>query len=374
MKNRSRFSGPRALIAFGVASAVLNGPAVAGDFPLEDDAILRVWADLEGQKLGTITLYEWGVTEQRNRLQQRIEETRMKMLWYRAEGTSFARLSSDIRNDTETYHERREKLREACETAARYSQVGIALPAYRAKFADLVMMTAFRDEVRERMKQEIGPVAAADFAGHELFGLIDSAGEIEPPPPSLLAKTGNVDGSALFRKVREDWSVLRGDLTAGREPSEERLASIWSACDDWEKSVLADELPTPAAVNYVDNLRRLAAATASPGERDETAAFLKEGGHAFAGGTYGGLLFHVLKHRLSPKAGTPGSLAIAELTQEMVDRANVEIAELDVKLETLKRQNPAHNAVLRERMVPRYFADKSSVGVNAGLNSPAYKE
>jgi hypothetical protein len=223
------------------------------------------------------------------------------------------------------------------------------------------------------MKREIGPLAPADFAGHKLFNVISAAGDLDAPPPSLVEKKASVDGDALFRRVRNDWLAVAADIKANREPSTERLASIWSACDDWEKFFIQPEdNPTPAATSYVDNLRRLSAAIASPGERGDVAAFLENGGHAFAGGTYADLMFHVLKYRLSPRAGTPGSLAVAELTQAMVDRAKVEIAERDTKLEELKRQNPAHNAVLRERMVPRYFTDKSSVGVHAGLNSPAY--
>lgn len=347
----------------------------AGDSPTEDDQILQTWAALEESKFRSSGLYSLGVTEQRARVRERMEETRMKGLWYRAEGRSFARLSSDILDDTETFRARRDKLREASETAARFTQAGVALPMYRARFADLVMMTAFRDDVRERMRREIGPIAPADFVGHKLFDVVSANGDLDAPPPSLIAKRGNIDGEALFRRVREDWLAVAASVEAGREPSEERLASIWSACDDWEEAFLRqEENPSPAATNYVDNLRRLAAAAASPSERADMAAFLKDGGHAFEGGTYGDLMFHVLKHRLYPRAGTPGSLAVAELVQAMTDRANVEIAELDTKLEQLKRQNPAHNAVLRERMVPRYFADKSSVGVNAGLNSPAYSD
>lgn len=364
-------------IGVAVAAAwlgIVAASAPAGDSPTEDNAILQSWAGIEWGMFGTTSLYQHGVTEQASESLRRTEENRMKMLWVRAEGDSFARLASDLLDDIESNRQRRDKLKEAYETAARYTQAGLVLPGYRAKFVDLVMMTAFREEARERMRKEIGPIAAGDFVGHKLFDVVTARGDLDPPPDSLVHMAGKVNVIGLFDRVRGDWVAVSADLLAGRPPSEERLASITSACDDWERTALKPtELPSPAARVYVENLRRLAAAAGSPGERVEVAGFLRNGGHAFKGGTFGDLLFHVLQHKLYPKAGTPGSLAVAELTQAMTELAKVEIAELDEKLELLKRQSPAHNAVLRERMVPRYFADESSVGVNAGLNSPAYR-
>jgi hypothetical protein len=107
---------------FLVAGQELAG-AAEGDDPLVDDAIQSRWAATDITLFDDATSSWLAVVEQREKTRRRTEEGRYKTIRMTHEIHACSRLATDSLDDTETSR-RRDKLKDACETAARYTQAG----------------------------------------------------------------------------------------------------------------------------------------------------------------------------------------------------------------------------------------------------------
>ena len=303
----------------------------------------------------------------------RREEKKAKTLWIRAETKAFARINGDLQKELDETTRTRNDLREASLEAARFAN-GNTWRGFRHGFIKLVQMVGHAPGVREELKQEAPSIEAADFELHRFGDLIETNGEMKAPPPSMLATSKTGSGQELFDRLRADWMRCVAGLKQRGEVTPSRLVQLQETIASWRSFVeQTSDVPNPSSLTYLDHCERLIEVLASPGSSMTLADFLAHRGHRFTGGTAGDLLQYVLENDLVPRPGTQGHLVLASVTDAMIRTAKTEVAVLDRRLEELKAQSPAHNAAIRQRLVPETFGGSFS-GTHAGIDSPAYSK
>ena len=362
-------------LGLAVILLALGAPALGqtSESP-EDPPRLRFRRDVhydreERRVYGTDRIVRIAVRERMASLHLRKREHELRRQWLMLEGRSFARLAGEIDRDMMQAVEVRTDLRTARVDAPRFVN-GNESADKRAAFVKLFQQVAHRPDVRDRLQQRVNTFPADNFEHHMYLRFVLPNGELVEPPKSLTEQSKEGEGHAIFRDFRALWAATASELRADGSVPAERIDTMRRLLARWE-SVRGgiDDLPSPASANYLERAALLVEAIADAEQRPELVDFLREQGYPFRGGTIGELVAHVLGHSLVVRPGSGAHVALAQLTDALVEAADDEIAVLQARIETLKAQSPAHNAVLRQRMLG---AMGQLSGSSGGLDSPAF--
>ncbi len=228
-------------------------------------------------------------------------------------------------------------------------------------------------EMADVLRTAIPELPVSHFDQPQLPGItLGPDGRLPNRPPIL--EVGADDGSfwsQAHSQFDRNWQPVIRKLQDGNQPSlnelrllRQQLGALELAAG--ERLAGASGISRSLGQEYVASLRQLVLMAEMPVDQSPLARKFTMTG--FPGGTVADLLAYCFRNKLSLEYGSTAQLAVASAVRELTASMEYQLARAEERIEAYKAQNPAHNAVLRARLL----GVQEINGITGGLNSPAY--
>ncbi|QDT57006.1 hypothetical protein Pan44_50710 [Caulifigura coniformis] len=292
--------------------------------------------------------------------------------WLELESKSFRRLVRDLGRDEFRERQRRDHLENQIEGAIRWSQGGSS-STDRLAARQVMLSVQQSPELREIMQTAVQDLPASHFVAKERSTeILGPDGALPALPPALTVHVDDHSSWAeSFRRFASTWTEVAAELRQQVQPAHDELTLLRNRFRDVRhhgEAILVKAAPMQRACGrtYLLSVEKLVLMAEMPVHQSPIAR--TETTPDFAGGTVADLLQYLDRNEMSLRYGSAAQLAVASVFNELVAPLEYQLAQTESRIEHYKAQNPAHNSVLRSRLLgPGYFDN-----YHHGLNSPAY--
>lgn len=188
----------------------------------------------------------------------------------------------------------------------------------------------------EIVDQDAPPIAADNFEPHLFRGVVESTGELLALPDGLLEFVERKGHATKLAALQSRWSILVNGLVAEGTVSASHRQALLRQLKELRR-IAATATPTiRAQTNMIlERIEKLVNALRHRMECQALSRFLENRGHAFAGGTVGALLEHVVAYGLVPRQASVPQRLLSKLATVLAQTASHQSCEVRKRLDKL---------------------------------------